>query len=379
MATEHDVKDATPVVIVGGGIAGLATARAMLNHDIAVRVLERRSDSSSEGFAVNLPGNAVKALASLGLGDAIERCGHPLRRREYRTDSDRLLFAVDEDAFWGEAARPRSIRRATLVDMLRGCLGADVVRYGADVRSLSVDEDQAKVALVDGETLTARLVVAADGVGSGVRKCLFGDDAGVRHSIISKSSWRFVAPNPGIDCWTVWAGARGVILLMPLEGGEVYGWASATRDGATASTDALVALSESFPTRVRQAVAAAAAEPGAILHSPLEEVRLPAWSRGRAVLVGDAAHATAPVWAQGVALALEDAIVLAACLSSSSDDAAALAVFEARRRARVDHVQKMTDAMSKAAKLPVLVRNLLMPVVGPKRYRQTYGPLRTEV
>lgn len=66
---------------------------------------------------------------------------------------------------------------------------------------------------------------------------------------------------------------------------------------------------------VRNAVATALASPAVIGHSPLEEIRLSSWTHERAVSVGDAAHACAPVWAQGAALALEDAIVLAKCLS----------------------------------------------------------------
>jgi 2-polyprenyl-6-methoxyphenol hydroxylase-like FAD-dependent oxidoreductase len=113
-----------------------------------------------------------------------------------------------------------------------------------------------------------------------------------------------------------------------------------------------------------------------LFYSPLEEVRLDIWHRGRAVLIGDAAHATAPVWAQGAALALEDAIVLAACVSDHADIQSALANFQDRRIKRVTHVRALTDAMSKAAKLPPIVRNLLLPIVGPKRYRQTYGLLK---
>ena len=97
------------------------------------------------------------------------------------------------------------------------------------------------------------------------------------------------------------------------------------------------------------------------------------------VLVGDAAHATAPVWAQGAALALEDAIVLAELLATRDDWSGVGADFERLRRPRVDHVQAATDRMSRLAALPSRLRDLVAPVLGPRTYRDAFAPLRTPV
>jgi 2-polyprenyl-6-methoxyphenol hydroxylase-like FAD-dependent oxidoreductase len=93
-------------------------------------------------------------------------------------------------------------------------------------------------------------------------------------------------------------------------------------------------------------------------------------------LIGDAAHAMAPVWAQGGALALEDALVLADLLALRSEWGGVGAEFERRRRPRVMDVQAAGDALSRAADRPIWLRNLLLPVLGPRTYRSTYGPLR---
>ena len=119
-------------------------------------------------------------------------------------------------------------------------------------------------------------------------------------------------------------------------------------------------------------------DPGRLYHSPVEEVRCPRWSPGRLALIGDAAHATAPVWAQGAALALEDALVLASCWPAI-DWTAVGAEFDRLRRPRVDHVQAATDRMSRLAALPARLRDLVAPVLGPRAYREAYGPLRTPV
>lgn len=367
------------IVIAGGGIAGLALARALHARGVPYLVIERSAQAGDGGLAVNLPGNAVQALGQLGLGAQIAAQGHAFHRREYRSGRDRLLFGVDEDEFWGREAGPRSIRRSVLTAMLAEGLALNAIVRGQAVRSFVHRPDHVEVQLADGSSVRGRLLVGADGVGSAVRKVMFpGAQSG--HALLADSSWRFIAPNPGVNCWTVWAGKQGMVLLMPISADEVYGWAAITaKVPRGAGVEALRHAIRDLPEHVRRSVDLGAAARGGLFHSPLEEVRLESWSNQRAVLIGDAAHATAPVWAEGVALGLEDAIVLARHLETGGDVAAALARYEAERRPRVAHVQEMTDVMSAAAKLPPMVRNLLLPIVGPKRYRQTYGPLRAPV
>jgi 2-polyprenyl-6-methoxyphenol hydroxylase-like FAD-dependent oxidoreductase len=366
-----------PVVIVGASVAGLALARMLQSADVPYLVLERRPAGAETGLAFNLPGNAIQALTQLGLREEVEASGRILHRREYRTVRDRILFDVDEDAFWGEDRRPRSIRREDLIAMLAKGLDPGSVRYGVEVASIAPYGLPPQVTLADGRLISARVIVGADGVHSIVRSQLFGGGADAGAAKIADASWRFMAPNHGIDCWTVWAGRDGMLLLMPVGGDQVYGWAAITRKKRLIEPiEALLNLAFQFPRRVHDAVRFATLMPGGLYHSPLEEVRLERWSSGGATLIGDAAHATAPVWAEGVALALEDALVLGQELSKGAKLPAALGDYEARRRPRVEHVQRMTDAMSKAAKLPPLVRDALLPIVGPKRYRQTYAPLK---
>lgn len=165
-----------------------------------------------------------------------------------------------------------------------------------------------------------------------------------------------------------------MLLLLPLPNDEVYGWAALNGE-----TDIELALLdrafEAFPNIVKRVVEAVAGGRCSVHHSPLEEVRLAKWSHNAFVLIGDAAHATAPVWAEGVAMALEDALVLAELLSTRQDWENVPALFEARRRPRVEHVQAMTDGMSKAARLPYALRNCLLPFLGPWNYHRTYRPL----
>ncbi|WP_158915898.1 NAD(P)/FAD-dependent oxidoreductase [Caulobacter sp. S45] len=371
-----DFRSQNRVLVAGAGIAGLALTRALHRRGVPVLALERRDGPSDAGLAINLPGNAIRALTRLGLGDALSTCGVPVRRREYRTEQDRVLFAVDEDEFWGPDARPRCVRRSTLLGLLELGTPASAVRRDCEVTLVQLRPNGVDVGLADGSIEMGGLLVGADGVRSRVRATMGGKAPAAAQ--LASASWRFMAPNPGVDCWTLWAGARSMILLIPVDRGEVYGWAAATK-GQTGLDDAnaLNDLFRGFPERVRRTIETVLARPGSLHHSPLEEVRIPSWSRDRVILMGDAAHATAPVWAQGAALALEDAVVLADLLADRTDWEEIGPEYEQRRRPRVAHVQAMTDRMSRTAHLPIVMRNALMQFVGPRSYRATYAPLRT--
>ncbi len=364
------------VLIVGAGIAGLALRRALVARGVPCTVVDRAAPPTDAGLGLNLPGNAVRALGDLGIADQVAERGRPIRRREYRSGSGRLLFAVDEEAFWG--APTVCIRRGALLQILLA--GSDPApRWNTGVEHVEQAGDTVRVELDSGQSETYDFVVGADGVRSTVRPAV---SAGVevRSSLMTEASWRFVGPDPGIDCWTVWSGADATFLLIPVAPGLLYGYGAATRGGSAAADPAwLAATFAEFPAPVPAVIQRALADPAALYHSPVQEVRCPRWSSGRLAVIGDAAHATAPVWAQGAALALEDALVLASLLAGDRPWTAVGAEFDRRRRPRVDHVQSATDRMSRLARVPIRVRDLLAPLVGPMSYRAAYTPLRTPI
>ncbi len=364
------------VLVVGGGIAGLALARALHLREVPAVVVDRFAGAPDGGLALNLPGNAVRALGALRLADGATGLGRPIRRREYRSARGRLLFAVDEDAFWGEGARPTCMRRSDLLSLLARDLPAGSVRWNGAVKSVRPTSHGVEVTMADGTTGRWGLVVGADGVHSTVRAAALGDPA-LRAAALSRASWRFMAPNPGVDCWSVWSGAQGTFLLIPTDADIVYGYASASRGGhVDADPEWLRVTFAGFPDPVPQVVATVLAERSSLYHSPVEEVRIPRWTQGRVVLIGDAAHATAPVWAQGAAMALEDALVLADLLATRQDWGQVGVEYEQRRRPRVTHVQAMTDRFSRAVGLPLWIRDAILPWAGPRSYREVYGRLQ---
>jgi 2-polyprenyl-6-methoxyphenol hydroxylase-like FAD-dependent oxidoreductase len=269
------------VLVAGGGIAGLAVARALHQRAIPAVVLERLTGPSDGGLAINLPGNAIQALTALGLADGVSGLGLPIRRREYRNARGRLLFSVDEADFWGEAATPRCLHRSDLLGLLGRGLPAGSVRQNRTVNSLRPTSHGLEVGLAEAAAEGCALLVGADGVHSTVRRAALGGSV-PGTAMMSAASWRFMAPNPGVDCWTVWSGAHGTFLLIPVDAQEVYGYASATRGGPIdANPEWLRHTFTGFPDPVRQVLITALAKSQSLYHSPLEEVRISRWSHGR--------------------------------------------------------------------------------------------------
>ena len=362
------------VLVVGGGIAGRAVARVLARQGLGCTIVERR-EHVGRGMGLNLPGNAVRALGELGVPGEALADGVSVDRREYRNDRNRLLFAVAEDRFWRDVAPPVCLRHGDLLDAL--ALPTKVTLRHA--RAVAARPTPTGVEVeVDGEPPRSfGFVIGADGVRSAMRAAIADD--GLRSSSMTGSCWRFVVDNPGVDCWTAWSGRDATFLLIPVEPGRVYGYAARTRGGHVGSDPTWLArAADKFPAVVRVAAAQAVAE-GELHHAAVDEVRLEQWHNGRLVLIGDAAHATGPIWAQGVAMALEDALVLGELLALTpvKEWAGVGADFERLRRPRVDHVRSATDKMSRLARLPGLVRDVVAPVLGPRNYREACGPLRS--
>lgn len=99
---------------------------------------------------------------------------------------------------------------------------------------------------------------------------------------MTTATWRFVVPNPGVDCWTAWTGGGLALLLIPVHAGEAYGYASSSKGGAAGADPAWLAQAFArFPTPARRAVEAALERGRAPYHSPVEEIRIDTWHRAQ--------------------------------------------------------------------------------------------------
>jgi FAD-dependent urate hydroxylase len=377
------------VLIVGAGIAGLAAARSLRRTGFEPEVVERERTWSSVGAGVYLPGNALRALRALGLDQGALARGVVIPRQRFSNDRGQLLFEVDVAQMWDGVGACMALHRADLHAVLLEGAQDVPIRMGVQARSLQALEDRVAVEFDVGSTGEYELVVGADGINSSVRRLAFGADAPVRSSggdtsgrssggdawvrRVGQVGWRFVTACPAdVDTWSVMLGPRTSFLTIPIGDGRVYCYCDvAFAADADAPAHDLAELFGRFADPTPALITSAKDAHRA----PIEETAVNTWSRGRVLLIGDAAHATSPNMAEGAAMALEDAVVLADTLRSAASIPPALTAFEARRRPRTDWVRAQTHRRDRLRYLPAPIRNTLLRAVGPRIFRANYRPL----
>jgi 2-polyprenyl-6-methoxyphenol hydroxylase-like FAD-dependent oxidoreductase len=360
-------------LVVGGGIAGLATARALRLRGIDCEVVERTTSWSHPGAGMYLPANSVRALGALGLRAALLDRACEIGRQRFLDHRGRVLLDVDLPAFWGPVEPCVAISHRALHEVLREGIPA---RQGTTVTSLHEDGPLVGAVFDDGSSGDYDLVVGADGIRSWVRSVILGG-AGPR--FVGQVSWRFLVTGfPDLSAWTVRLARGKAFLTIPLGGGRIYCYADVNTPNPSDPTggeprkltELYGAFAEPVPTIVSRCLAT-----GERLHfSSIEEVAQETWVRGRVVLIGDAAHAMSPNMAEGAGMALEDALVLAETVAADRP----LEAFEARRRPRVAFVQSQTHRRDRTRNLAPALRNATLRLAGRSIFRGNYRPLLAE-
>lgn len=371
--------DGYRALVVGAGVAGLAAARTLHDWGATVEIVERASTVTGDGAGIYLPGNAFRACDALGLGTAVHAASVRIRRQRVLDHRGRVLADIDTDDIWHGVgpclALPRAALHELLLDFPHDGTRKVPIRYGRTPTAIT----GSVVAFDDGTTDRYDLVIGADGVHSSVRRLVF--DAPARP--VGQHARRFVVDWPDTDpVWTVRLGPGTAFLTIPIGNGRVYCFC----DGPAADAHnplngyAFDGYADPVPALL-DALRADGSSAGvnAGVHSGLiEEVVLPSWSRGPVVLIGDAAHATSPNMAEGAAMALEDAIVLAESLGNAATTGEALSTFEARRRPRTDWVLAQTHKRDATRTLPPVIRDLVLRLSGRRIFQANYRPLRDE-
>jgi len=282
------------VLIVGGGIAGLAAARALALRGHASEIVERDDAWRIAGAGVYVPGNGMAALRALGLADAVEARGAVVARRRLLDEHGRSFIDFDEAGLWRGVAPPIALHRRELHAILAEGAKPSRVRFGTTIGELDDDGDRVQVALSDGTESAYDLVVGADGVHSATRAEVFG---GPPSRPAGQVGWRWVVDgHPEIDGWNGWLSSDQGFLALAIGGGRVYCYADvrgSTDDPSGGDPGWLAARFAGFVEPVPSLLAAMPAAD--TWFSAIAEVP-PTWVRGRVVLIGDAAHASSPTW-----------------------------------------------------------------------------------
>lgn len=334
---------ASDVLVVGGGIGGLAAAIALCGKGHRVTVIERDPNWSVYGVGITQQSNVVRAMDQLGVLDAFIASAFGYDAVEiYAPDGSKVARVPSPRLVEGRPANV-GISRPALQRVLGDeakARGADI-RLGVTVETLEDDGAKVHVRFADGTSGEYDLVVGADGIYSQMRGLILPDAETPQYT--GQAVWRYNLPRPAdMDALRAYNGPTGVG-LVPMSSEimymfvttpepdnpryEVAGMAARMRDRVANCAPAIRALAEQIT------------DDAGVVYRPLEGMLVTGpWSKGRVVLLGDAVHATTPHLGQGAGMAVEDAIVLAEELERAPDVAAACVNYRSRRYERCRYI-----------------------------------------
>ena len=390
----------TRALIAGAGIAGLTLALALARRNIDSLVFERAAKLEAFGAGLQLSPNATRALARLGLLDAVApHAVAPARIRVLRGRDEAELSRLDlsgAQARWG--APYLTIHRADLAAALAKACAAEPrieIRTGHELVGFGADAAKVRVALRRGLVSLSEdgdLLIGADGLRSKVREKLVAAPADAP-AFAGRIAFRATLPAsaPGADAApvvTLRLGRRAHLVQYSLRGGADVnlvavieaGWRGAPPSHPWDGEADRPALDLAFRDWSRPARALIAAPPLWRAWPLYVRPPLASYASGRVALAGDAAHPMVPFLAQGAAQAIEDAAALADALAVQADVATALSAYSAARVARTQRVQREALAQARVYHMSgplALARDLAMRALGPeglmRRYDWLYG------
>jgi salicylate hydroxylase len=338
------------VAIVGGGIGGLCAALALIRHGVEVAVYEQAPELKELGAGVQISSNGTRVLYALGLGPQIEKVGVVVAGKEIRlwsTGQTWKLFdlgAVSVERYgFPYMMFHRGDLHGALLAAIRGAR-PDAIRLGRKCVGVTPSADGVELQFESGERASAPLLIGADGVQSRVRLATFGAD---RPEFTGIVCWRVLVPRDRVpsgiklDVGTNWVGPGGHVVHYPVRGGELLNLVGLLeRDDWRVESWTVQGSKDEFAGDFRNwhpdihAMIHAGDTPykWALFSRP----PMPAWTRGRVTLLGDACHAMLPMLAQGAVMALEDGMVLARCIDEYGAAPEALQRYQAARRERAN-------------------------------------------
>ena len=343
-----------PILIAGGGIGGIATALCLRARGVPFELFEQAAAFREVGAGIQLSPHVMRILMKLGLGAGLHRIGVMPRGLEVRSwqSGERILWTpLGYEAEMHFGAPYYHAHRAETLEVMVNALGSANVHLGCKVRSVASDAGGASLQLEDGTTRTGEIVVAADGIHSLARDQLFGVGT-PRYS--GNVAWRGTLPAESIRDLKLdflssnWWGPERSLVHYFISGGKTHNWIGVGRSpapgaeswSATGNVDDALAEYAGWHPQVLTVIRATTR---LFRMALFDREPLATWHAGRVVLLGDAAHAMLPYHAQGAAQSIEDAYVLAGCISDApgSPDAA-IERYESIRKERAEWVQKFS-------------------------------------
>lgn len=343
------------IAIVGGGIGGLTAALALSQSSHEITVFERSAGIREIGAGVQISPNASRLLHSLGLGQAYSEIAvYPQRVVFRRWEDDSVLRSTElDESFVSQHQVPlANVARNELVEILGDAVAQTknvTMKFSAHVVGVDPGHASSVVRFSDGTAQSFDIVVGADGIHSVVRPCVGGLD---KPRFSGSAAYRALVPRSAVEDLPIDVTNRmgpdrhvvsyfigrnrshlNLVCISPEDSWESESWTEqGTKEDLYSRFEGWSSDFLSLLDRVEEPVFRWALYD----REPLEQ-----WGIGTTTLLGDACHPMLPFMAQGSCQAIEDAVVLARCLSeaSVSDAASALRRYEDVRQGRTAQVQ----------------------------------------
>ena len=332
------------VLVIGAGTSGSAMTILLRRAGIGVDLIEVAPDANAAvGSGITLQGNALRVLRELGVWEQLRREGYAFGEVGITTPDGTVLHVQKDIRTGGDdlpatlgMQRPRL--QQILLDAVRAS-GADL-RLGCTAEAFDQDPHGVTVRFSDGRILRYDLVIAADGLNSRTRAAI---GIAEKPESTGMAIWRVAAPRPPEVTRTdlAYGGSCYIAGYCPTSESTLYAYiVEGCRDRASLDPACYAARMRELVAGYGGAwpyIAKNITDEAAVNYTRFDRLLVEgSWHRGRIVLVGDAAHACPPTLAQGAAMSLEDALVLAELLTSrESWDERLLQDYYERRVARV--------------------------------------------
>ncbi|KTS38741.1 monooxygenase [Methylobacterium indicum] len=357
------------VAVVGGGIGGLTLGLALRRHGLKAEIYEQAAELAEIGAAVALSANATRELERLGLGPALAAVSTEPTELIFRDGRSGARVAAcpvrDGGTYRAKAGAPYyGVHRADLQKVLSGALAGEGLHLGHRLTAIAQTGDAMALRFENGAEVEADLVVGGDGVRSPVRRWITGGER-VRYS--GTSAFRGVVPMgllpalPDPQAIQFWMGPDAHLLHYAI-GGEAdsvnffavvegpRAWTSERWLDAIAPGEHLAGFAGWHPAVIEMIDALPQTHRwGLFVTDPLRR-----WHRGRAVLMGDSAHAMLPHHGQGANTTIEDAVTLAALLAAdgAGDLDGTMRRYQDLRQMRTRTIQRSAWATNRLLHLP---------------------------
>lgn len=354
--------DHRSIAIIGAGLGGACAAALLQRQGYEVTLYEQAEAFTRLGAGIHVGPNVMKVFRALGLEQALCEIGsHPDFWFSRDGQTGEYLSRIRLGAFARReyGAAYVTVHRAEMHQIQLSALAPGTLRFGKRLVSIADRGEDVRLDFEDGTSATADIAIGADGINSKLREALLGPErpnysGWVGHRALipaSRLRARGVAVEAFEDCVKWWTEDRHLMAYYTSGARDEYYYVTGVPD-PTWQGDA------AFLPSSREEMYAAFAGYGpvvqALIASTDEVTRwpllnrspLPLWSRGRLVLLGDACHPMKPHMAQGAAMAIEDAAMLARCLAEvgPADHGLAFRLYEANRRERASRVQAVSNA-----------------------------------